>query len=90
MTIQPDIEQSIEAKIKAAFNPLSFRLVNESGKHKGHAGDDGTGQTHFRLEIVSAAFAGKTRVESQRMVYGLLDEEFKRGLHALALKLSAP
>lgn len=82
------IEMRIEQKIRAAFNPASFRLVNESGKHHGHAGDDGSGQTHFRLEIAAAAFNGKSRVDAQRMVYAVLSEEFKDGLHALALKIT--
>lgn len=81
------IEQSIKDKIEAAFSPCRFELVNESGKHKGHAGDNGTGQTHFKIEIEAEALKGKSRVEAQRMIYSTLDEEFSNGLHALSIKI---
>ena len=81
------IEQSIKTKIEQAFSPDVLNLVNESGLHQGHAGDNGTGQTHFKLEIEAESFKGKSRVEAQRMVYAVLKDEFSNGLHALSLKI---
>lgn len=84
------IETRIAEKISQEYGHESFRLKNDSHKHAGHAGDDGSGQTHFTLEITSPKFAGLSRVNAQRQVYALLDSEFADGLHALALKLKQP
>ncbi len=80
----------IQARLAQALQPILLEIVNESYRHAGHAGDDGSGETHFRVTIVSQVFAGKSRVERQRMVYDLLKSELEGGLHALALKTVAP
>ena len=64
--------------------------MDESHQHVGHAGWREGGETHFRLDIVSAAFAGKSRVERHRIVNDILSEAFRNGLHALAIKARAP
>ncbi|MBM3570908.1 MAG: BolA family transcriptional regulator [Alphaproteobacteria bacterium] len=74
----------------AALQPIRLSINDDSHRHEGHAGARPGGETHFQAVIVSAAFAGKSRVERQRMVYGLLDDEFKSGLHALQLRTLAP
>jgi BolA protein len=81
-----------------AFSPERLAVINESHLHAGHHHTehgheevfDGTGETHFRVRIVSAAFAGKTRIERHRAVNEVLAEELKRGLHALAIEPAAP
>jgi BolA family transcriptional regulator, general stress-responsive regulator len=65
-------------------------VIDESHLHAGHAGARPGGETHYRLDIVASAFAGKSRVERHRLVNALLDEAFKRGLHALALRARTP
>lgn len=69
-------------------------LMADSHKHQGHAGVRGaeTGETHFTIKMISGKFQGKKRLEMHRMVYDCLDAEMKQqgGIHALALKLSAP
>ncbi len=81
---------SMQEKLEKALVPESLEIIDESHLHAGHAGARPEGESHFRVEIVSAAFAGKSRVERQRMVYGLLSEEFAAGLHALSIKAQAP
>jgi len=85
-----NIETFIKQAVEEGLEPLSYTLVNESAKHHGHAGDDGSGQTHFHLTVVSPVFEGKTRVARQRLVYGVLGEAFAQGLHALSLTLLTP
>ncbi len=82
----------IAAKLTAAFQPTRLDIVDDSSRHHGHAGEhpDGGGETHFNVAVESAAFAGKSRVERQRLVYGVLADELKERVHALALKLTAP
>lgn len=80
----------IRSKIERGLAPTHFEIINESHKHMGHGGYDPSGESHFRLVIVSAAFAGQSRVERQRMVYALLDAELKATLHALALVTRTP
>lgn len=84
------IESSIRAKLSNALTPLLLEIVDESAKHAGHAGARPGGQTHFALKIISRSFDGLSRVERQRKVYGLLEEEFAVGLHALALQTLTP
>jgi BolA protein len=88
----------IEAKLKSGLAPQRLEVVNESHLHAGHhhvesghhATFDGTGETHFRVRIVSPAFAGQSRVERHRAVNALLGDELKAGLHALAIEAAAP
>lgn len=72
------------------LQPQSISVEDESHLHAGHAGWREGGETHFRIDVVSPAFAGKTRVERHRIVNGALAEAFSRGLHALAVKARAP
>lgn len=85
-----NIEQEIKARIEAAFAPERFELINESHKHAGHAGDDGSGQTHFKLMVVSFAFEGCSRVERQMRVNNTLKSLFDIGLHAISMRLLTP
>ncbi|MHC1999492.1 BolA family protein [Methylobacterium sp. CM6241] len=80
----------ITGALDARLAPQTLVVVDESHLHAGHSGARPEGETHFRVEIVSAAFEGKSRVERHRIVNGVLDEAFKRGLHALAVKAKAP
>ncbi len=84
------IGTALHNKLVKAFAPDHIRLSDESHKHIGHAGHRPDGESHFHLEMESAAFSGKSRVERQRMVYSLLAEELKERVHALSLRLSAP
>jgi BolA protein len=80
----------IENLVKERFAPLAFELTDDSAKHAGHAGARPGGETHYRLRVVSAAFAGLNRVARQRLVHEALRGEFDSGLHALSLELKAP
>ncbi len=80
----------IESKLTAELQPRRLDIVDESHKHAGHAGWQPGGETHFRVAIVSDAFAGQSRVQRQRMVYGILAEELAGRLHALQLTTLTP
>ena len=79
----------IEEKLTAALAPSRLDIVDESAQHAGHVGARAEGETHFRLTVVADAFASKTRVERQRLIYQILAEELAGGIHALALKTLA-
>ena len=79
------VSETIERKLTAAFAPSSLVIVDESHRHAGHVGARPEGETHFRVEIVSAAFEGKSRIERQRMVYDLLQDELAGPVHALSV-----
>jgi BolA protein len=85
-----DVERAIEDKLRAAFEPEALEIENDSHRHAGHAGSPGTGSSHFNVAMTAAAFTGKSRVDRQRAVYGVLAEELKGPVHALALSLKAP
>lgn len=70
-----------------ALGPTQLEVHNESTAHHGHAGDDGSGESHFYVRIASPAFTGESHVACHRMVYRLLQEELCAGLHALRLEI---
>lgn len=80
----------MRAALGAAFAPIDLTVEDESHRHAGHAGARPEGETHYRIRIVSQAFAGASRVARHRMVNEALSAEFGRGLHALALELQTP
>lgn len=84
------VADTIERKLAAMFPPVHLRVIDESDRHAGHAGARPEGETHFRVEIVSPAFVGKSRLERHRMVMDVLREELASRVHALSLKVAAP
>ena len=84
MTLGP-VGQRITQKLTDAFSPLELDVVDESHKHAGHAGARPEGETHFRVEIVSASFDGKSRIEQHRMINQQLAEELADRVHALSI-----
>jgi BolA protein len=90
MAPPPRTHDLITRKLTDAFAPHSLEVVDESDRHKGHAGHRPGGQTHFRVYIVADAFNGKTRLERHRMVNAALSGELSSGVHALAIHASAP
>jgi BolA protein len=84
------LQQAIRTKLIDALEPIRLDIVNESHLHSGHHGSPGTGESHFRVLIVSPKFAGKSRIERHRLVNDTLAAELKGGVHALAIKAYAP
>lgn len=93
------IQEKIETKLTQAFAPERLVVMNESHLHAGHkheesghhAAFDGTGETHFRVRIVSDSFAEKSRIERHRAVNEVLKDELSvHGVHALAIEPAAP
>jgi BolA family transcriptional regulator, general stress-responsive regulator len=86
----PKIADEIERLLTAAFAPTHLAVINDSAKHSGHSGDDGSGESHFTVEIESPAFSGISRLERQRMVNRALGDIPGQRVHALAVKAKAP
>ena len=84
------MEETIREKLTEAFSPLNLDVVNDSDRHAGHAGSPGTGESHFRVTILSDRFAGLSRVERHRLVNEALATELSGPVHALAIKALAP
>lgn len=83
-------EERMREKLMIGLAPTRLDIINESELHAGHRSSPGTGESHFRILVVSPAFAGKSRVERHRLVNELLAEELAGRIHALALKAFAP
>ena len=84
------VADRIRATLTEAFAPVALEVVDESDRHKGHAGARPGGGTHFRVRITADAFRGKGRLEAHRLVYAALAGEIDDGLHALAIEAKAP
>ena len=85
------VADKIEARLRAALAPEALAISDDSESHRGHAGHDGSGESHFTVRLTAAAFAGQSRVARQRLVYAALgDLMAPGGVHALVIKASAP
>jgi len=85
------VRSRIAAKLTEAFAPERLDVIDESHLHAGHQPDmTGTGETHMRVRIVSATFAGMPRLARHRAITDLLKSELDAGLHALAVEPAAP
>lgn len=98
MEVRLSTKTRIEEKLAAALQPERLEVLDESHLHAGHAHHgsdhhaafDGSGETHFRVRVVSARFAGMGRVDRHRTVNELLTEELAANVHALAIEPAAP
>lgn len=77
----------LEKHLREAFSPSSLEVINESHLHSGHAGDNGTGESHFRIKIVAAAFDGMSRVQRHRAINAIVQPKIDEGLHACAIEV---
>lgn len=84
------IAAEIRQLLESAFAPTRLVVQNDSAQHSGHMGDDGSGESHFTVEIESAAFAGQSRLARQRLVLGALGDIPGQRVHALAIRARAP
>ena len=85
-----EVAERIHARLASALQPTRLEVIDDSHRHAGHSGARPGGETHFNLEIESAAFAGLKPLERQRLVHRLLAEELEGPVHALSMKLSVP
>lgn len=79
------MEDRIRERLTQAFAPRTLEVINESHRHAGHAGDDGSGESHFRVAIRAEALAGQTRIARHRAVHAALGKDLLARIHALAL-----
>jgi len=84
------IALEITDRLTAAFAPDQLEVINDSASHHGHAGHDGSGESHFTVVIESAAFAGQSRLQRQRAVIAALGDIPGQRVHAMAIKARAP
>jgi BolA protein len=84
------VAAEIEKRLRDALAPDRLEVRNDSAKHRGHAGDDGSGESHFTVEVVAERFAGMSRVARQRAVNAALGDLLEHRVHALAIKARAP
>ena len=77
-------------RLDSALSPTRVELIDDSEGHRGHGGYNPAGESHFTLEIESAAFTGKSRVERQRLVYWALGDLMKERVHALSIRATVP
>ncbi|MGZ8310658.1 MAG: BolA family protein [Allosphingosinicella sp.] len=84
------VAAEIDQRLRSALAPTHLVVINDSDKHRGHAGHDGSGESHFTVEIEAPAFAGMSRLERQRAVNAALGDLLHERVHALAIRARAP
>ena len=84
------VAAEIEKRLRASLSPQRLNVIDDSAKHRGHAGHDPRGESHFTVDIVSSAFSGKSRVARHRLVNQALASLLAERVHALAIVARAP
>jgi BolA protein len=84
------VAERLRRKLTEALQPAELAIVDDSQRHAGHAGARPEGETHFTVRVVAGAFAGKSRIERQRLVYRIVSEELAGPVHALSLTTVTP
>ena len=85
------VADEMEARLRAALSPTALDIIDDSESHRGHAGHDGSGESHFTVRLTAAGFVGLSRIARQRLVYAALgDLMAPGGIHALIIKAAAP
>lgn len=82
------LEQQINAALVSALSPTALAVINESHLHAGHSGDDGSGESHWRVEITAPALDGKSRIAKHRAIHAALGPDIIGRIHALSLQIS--
>jgi BolA protein len=88
--VSMSVADALRAKLTAAFAPQRLDVYDESHLHHGHAGSPGTGESHFRVVIVTSAFQGLSRVDRHRKINDALADELRNKVHALTLMALTP
>jgi len=82
------IAGQMAAALRQRLQPSALEVLDESARHDGHAGANGSGfGSHFRVRIAAPMFAGKSRVAQHRLVYDALQDFIDRGVHAIAIEI---
>ena len=84
------VAAALRQRLEGALAPTRLEIVDESARHQGHAGSRPEGETHFRLLVVSRAFAGRSRVERQRLVHAAAADLLRERIHALSIRALTP
>ena len=79
------LEQRLYGRLMTEFQPEKLNVINESHLHAGHAGDDGSGESHFKIEISIEKFKNMAYVQRERAVHQAISEEMQQ-IHALSVK----
>jgi len=89
-TTTAPLAKIIADRLTEALAPSQLEVINDSHRHAGHMGDDGTGESHFTVVVESPRFAGLNRVQRQRLVNQALADLLSSRIHALAIRARAP
>lgn len=84
------VAEEMHRLLTEAFAPTRLAIINDSGKHRGHMGDDGSGESHFTVEIEAEAFRSMNRLARQRAVIAALGDIVGQRVHAVAIKAGVP
>ena len=84
------VAAEIDQRLREALAPTFLNVINDSDKHRGHAGHDGSGESHFTIEIEAPLFAGLSRLDRQRAVNKALGDLMEARIHALSIRARAP
>ena len=83
-----DRAAEIRSRLEAAFDGGEIVVVDDSESHRGHAGYQDGGQSHFNVSVRWPGFAGQGRIARHRAVHAAIGKDLMGRIHALALDLT--
>jgi BolA family transcriptional regulator, general stress-responsive regulator len=83
------VSDEIKQRLERVFTPTRLEVINESHRHRGHAGDDGSGESHFRVVLRAPSLGPMTRIERHRAIHSALGADLVARIHALAIDAAA-
>jgi len=86
----PETARTLRELLEAALQPTILDIEDQSDRHRGHAGWQEGGETHFRIRVVSGRFAGLSRIARHRLVHRILAVPLARSIHALSIDARVP
>ncbi len=89
-TLTGPVAREIEQRLRQALAPTRLEVINDSERHRGHSGHDGSGESHFTIIVEAPRFVGMSRLQRQRSVNEALGDLMRERIHALAIRASAP
>jgi len=84
------IETRLKTLLEKEFLPRYMDIENQSKLHHGHLSSPETGESHFKITLVSEKFSGMSRLQRHQAVNAYVISLFDEGLHALSLTLLSP
>ncbi len=87
MTEYTSRQKIMEDRLRASLQIEFLQIENQSAHHHGHAGDDGSGESHYKITISSPDLNDMNRLQQHRKIFDLLGANITKQTHSISIKI---